>query len=129
MLQPVSRIKVCDNSGALLVSTIRVLGGGNVAKIGHIIIVAVKKAPIKTTGIHKFKKVKVRKGEVRRFLVLRTKKLLMRPHRMSFRFLDNCGIILNKKNEPVATRIFGPVTKELRLQNQMKILSLAPMVI
>ncbi len=121
MIQVESRLKVADNSGAREVLCIKVLGGTRrrYARIGDIIVVTVKEAIPGGT---------VKKSDVRRAVVVRTKKELNRPDGSSVRFDDNAAVILDEQGQPVATRIFGPVGRELR-QKYMKIVSLAPEVI
>jgi len=121
MIQQESRLNVADNSGARQVLCIKVLGGTRrrYARIGDVIVVTVKEAIPNGT---------VKKSEVRRAVVVRTRKELNRPDGSSVRFDDNAAVILDDANQPVATRIFGPVGRELR-ENFMKIVSLAPEVI
>ncbi len=121
MIQVESRLKVADNSGAREVLCIKVLGGTRrrYARIGDIIVVTVKEAIPGGT---------VKKSDVRRAVVVRTRKELNRPDGSSVRFDDNAAVILDDQGQPVATRIFGPVGRELR-QKFMKIVSLAPEVI
>ena len=121
MIQVESRLKVADNSGAREVLCIKVLGGTRrrYARIGDIIVVTVKEAIPGGT---------VKKSDVRRAVVVRTRKELNRSDGSSVRFDDNAAVILDDQMQPVATRIFGPVGRELR-QKYMKIVSLAPEVI
>lgn len=121
MIQVESRLKVADNSGAREVLCIKVLGGTRrrYARIGDIIVVTVKEAIPGGT---------VKKSDVRRAVVVRTRKELNRDDGSSVRFDDNAAVILDEQGQPVATRIFGPVGRELR-QRFMKIVSLAPEVI
>jgi len=121
MIQVESRLKVADNSGAREVLCIKVLGGTRrrYARIGDIIVVTVKEAITGGT---------VKKSDVRRAVVVRTRKELNRSDGSSVRFDDNAAVILDEQGQPVATRIFGPVGRELR-QRFMKIVSLAPEVI
>lgn len=121
MIQVESRLKVADNSGAREVLCIKVLGGTRrrYARIGDIIVVTVKEAIPGGT---------VKKSDVRRAVVVRTRKELNRADGSSVRFDDNAAVILDEQGQPVATRIFGPVGRELR-QKYMKIVSLAPEVI
>lgn len=121
MIQVESRLKVADNSGAREVLCIKVLGGTRrrYARIGDVIVVTVKEAIPGGT---------VKKSDVRRAVVVRTRKELNRPDGSSVRFDDNAAVILDEQGQPVATRIFGPVGRELR-QKFMKIVSLAPEVI
>ena len=108
--------------GARRVQCIRVLGGTGrrTASVGDIIVVSVKEA---------IPRGRVRKGEIRRAVVVRTKKEVTRPDGTAIRFDRNAAVILSPQNEPVGTRIFGPVTRELRAKRFMKIISLAPEVL
>ncbi|MCD4708183.1 MAG: 50S ribosomal protein L14 [Candidatus Sabulitectum sp.] len=121
MIQVESRLKVADNSGAREVLCIKVLGGTRrrYARIGDVIVITVKEAIPGGT---------VKKSEVRRAVVVRTRKELSRSDGTIVRFDDNAAVILDEAGQPVATRIFGPVGRELR-QRFMKIVSLAPEVI
>ena len=121
MIQVESRLKVADNSGAREVLCIKVLGGTRrrYARIGDVIVITVKEAIPGGT---------VKKSEVRRAVVVRTRKELSRSDGTIVRFDDNAAVILDEAGQPVATRIFGPVGRELR-QHFMKIVSLAPEVI
>ncbi len=121
MIQVESRLKVADNSGAREVLCIKVLGGTRrrYARIGDVIVITVKEAIPGGT---------VKKSEVRRAVVVRTRKELSRPDGTLVRFDDNAAVILDEAGQPVATRIFGPVGRELR-QRFMKIVSLAPEVV
>ena len=114
--------QVADNSGARLISCIKVIGGSKrrYARIGDIIVVSVKDAIPRS---------KVKKGEVQRAIIVRTKKPLIREDGTSIKFDSNAAVLLDKQNEPIGTRIFGPVTRELRKRNMMKIVSLAPEVL
>jgi large subunit ribosomal protein L14 len=122
MIQTESRLKVADNSGAEEVLCIKVLGGSKrrYARIGDVIRVSVKKA--KARG-------RVKKGEVRKAVVVRTTKGIRRKDGSKIRFDNNAAVLLNEQGQPVGTRIFGPVTRELRDKNFMKIISLAPEVL
>ena len=122
MIQVESNLDVADNSGARRVQCIRVLGGTGrrTASVGDIIVVTVKEA---------IPRGKVRKGEICRAVVVRTRKEVNRPDGTAIRFDRNAAVILNPQNEPVGTRIFGPVTRELRARRFMKIVSLAPEVL
>lgn len=122
MIQQESRLKVADNSGAKEVLCIRVLGGTKrrYARVGDKIIVTVKEAM--PSG-------NVKKGSVSRAVVVRTKKEQRRPDGSYIRFDDNSCVLLNAQDEPRATRIFGPVARELRDRKFMKIVSLAPEVL
>ena len=122
MIQVETNLDVADNSGARRVQCIRVLGGTGrrTASVGDIIVVSVKEA---------IPRGRVRKGEIRRAVVVRTKKEVMRSDGTAIRFDRNAAVILSPQNEPVGTRIFGPVTRELRAKRFMKIISLAPEVL
>ncbi|MYE00574.1 MAG: 50S ribosomal protein L14 [Alphaproteobacteria bacterium] len=122
MIQVETNLDVADNSGARRVQCIRVLGGTGrrTASVGDIIVVTVKEA---------IPRGRVRKGEIRRAVVVRTKKEVTRPDGTAIRFDRNAAVILSPQNEPVGTRIFGPVTRELRAKRFMKIISLAPEVL
>jgi large subunit ribosomal protein L14 len=122
MIQQESILKIADNSGAKEALCIRVLGGSGrrYASVGDIIIVAIKDALPNGT---------VKKGDVARAVVVRTAKEVRRKDGSYIRFDDNAAVIINDANEPRATRIFGPVGRELREKRFMKIVSLAPEVI
>jgi len=122
MIQTNSRLKVADNTGAKRVMCIRVLGGSRVryAQIGDLIIVSVKDAMPGGT---------VKKGEVARAVVVRTKKGVKRKDGSSIRFDENAAVLIDDQGEPRGTRIFGPVTRELREKRFMRIVSLAPEVL
>ena len=122
MIQMQSNLFVADNSGARRIQCIKVLGGSNrrFASIGDIIVVSIKDA---------IPRGKVKKGDVYKAVVVRTKKDFMRPDGTIIRFDRNAAVLLDKQEEPIATRIFGPVTRELRTKKFMKIISLAPEVI
>ena len=122
MIQSESRLPVADNSGAKELYCIKVLGGSKrrYATIGDVIIVSVKEAIPNS---------KVSKGDVVRAVIVRTTKEISRPDGSSIRFDDNSAVVINKNNEPVGTRIFGPVARELRAKRFMKIISLAPDVL
>jgi large subunit ribosomal protein L14 len=113
---------VADNSGAKKVACIRVLGGTRkrYARVGDIIIVAVKEALPHS---------KVKKGDVMRAVVVRTVKETRRPDGSYIRFDDNSAVLINPQGDPIGTRIFGPVARELRAKRFMKIISLAPEVL
>ena len=121
MIQQESMLTAADNSGAKTVQCIKVLGGGKrrYAGIGDIIKVAVKDA---------IPRGKVKKGEVHNAVVVRTRHALRRPDGSVIRFDGNAAVLLTQKNEPIGTRIFGPVTRELR-ERYMRIISLAPEVL
>ena len=122
MIQMQARLNVADNSGAKMVQTIKVLGGSKrrYASVGDTIIVSVKEALPNS---------KVKKGDVRRAVVVRTRKEVARPDGTYIRFDDNAAVLINPQNEPVGTRIFGPVARELRAGGYMRIVSLAPEVL
>ena len=122
MIQMQSNINVADNSGARKVQCIKVLGGSKkrFATIGDIVVVSIKDA---------IPRGKVKKGDVYKALIVRTKKDFKRIDGSIIRFDKNAAVILDKEEEPIGTRIFGPVTRELRNRGQMKIISLAPEVL
>ncbi|SPT69291.1 50S ribosomal protein L14 [Anaerobiospirillum thomasii] len=122
MIQMQSMLDVADNSGARSVMCIKVLGGSHrrYAAIGDIIKVSVKEA---------IPRGKVKKGDVVAAVVVRTKKGVRRPDGSVIRFDSNAAVLLNSQHEPIGTRIFGPVTRELRSEQFMKIVSLAPEVL
>jgi large subunit ribosomal protein L14 len=122
MIQTETRLRVADNSGAKEVSCIKVLGGSKrrYATVGDIIIVSVKEAVPNS---------KVKKGDVVRAVVVRTVKEIRRPDGSYIKFDENSAVIISEQKEPVGTRIFGPVARELRAKNFMKIISLAPEVL
>ncbi|MCD6133650.1 MAG: 50S ribosomal protein L14 [Deltaproteobacteria bacterium] len=122
MIQMQTRLKVVDNSGAKEVMCIKVLGGTRrrYARVGDVIVATVKKA---------LPEGKVKKGDVVKAVVVRTKKEFRRMDGSYIRFDDNAAVIIDDKGEPVGSRIFGPVVRELRARNFMKIISLAPEVL
>ena len=122
MIQAETRLTVADNSGAKVLYCIKVLGGSRrrYASIGDIIVVSVKEA---------IPNAKVKKGEVLKAVIVRTKKEIRRPDGSSIRFDDNSAVLINPAREPIGTRIFGPVARELRAKRFMKIISLAPEVL
>lgn len=122
MIQVESKMEVADNSGARQVQCIKVLGGSHrrYARIGDVVVVSVKEA---------IPRGRVKKGDVMQAVVVRTAKPLMRDDGTAIRFDRNACVLLNKQKEPIGTRIFGPVTRELRRKNFMKIISLAPEVL
>ncbi len=122
MIQMQTNLEVADNSGARRVQCIKVLGGSKrkYASIGDIIVVSVKEA---------IPRGRVKKGDVRKAVVVRTAKSIRRPDGSLIRFDGNAAVILNTNSEPIGTRIFGPVPRELRGKSQMKIISLAPEVL
>ena len=122
MIQTETRLRVADNSGAKVVSCIKVLGGSKrrYATVGDVIIASVKEAVPNS---------KVKKGDVVRAVVVRTAKEVRRPDGSYIKFDENSAVIISDSMEPVGTRIFGPVARELRAKNFMKIISLAPEVL
>ncbi|MGF1641059.1 MAG: 50S ribosomal protein L14 [Rhodospirillales bacterium] len=122
MIQVETNLDVADNSGARRVQCIKVLGGSKrrFASVGDVIVVSVKDA---------IPRGRVKKGEVMKAVVVRTAKDLHRQDGSTIRFDRNAAVLLNKQLEPVGTRIFGPVTRELRSKGFMKIVSLAPEVL
>jgi len=122
MIQAETVLSVADNSGARKVLCIKVLGGSRkrYAQIGDVIKVTVKDA---------IPRGKVKKGEIYNALVVRTKHGVRRPDGSLIRFDGNAAVLLDSKREPIGTRVFGPVTRELRAMNYLKIISLAPEVI
>ena len=122
MIQMQTRLNVADNSGAKEVMCVKVLGGSKrrSASIGDIIIVSVKDAIPSS---------KAKKGEVAKAVVVRTVQKLRRPDGSYIRFDDNAAVLINASNEPIGTRIFGPVARELRGKQFLKIVSLAPEVL
>ena len=122
MIQMQSKMDVADNSGAKSVRCIKVLGGSKrrYASIGDSIVVSVKEA---------IPNGKVKKGSVHKAVIVRTKKAIYRNDGSNVKFDNNAVVITDDKGEPIGTRIFGPVTRELRVKGQTKIISLAPEVI
>ena len=122
MIQIQTELTVADNTGAKRVECIKVLGGSKrrSASIGDIIVVSIKDA---------LPRAKVKKGDVYKAVIVRTSKDFKRPDGSAIRFDKNAAVLLDKQEEPIATRIFGPVTRELRSKKFMKIISLAPEVI
>ena len=122
MIQMQTNLDVADNSGARRVMCIKVLGGSKrkYASIGDVIVVSIKEA---------IPRGRVKKGEVLKAVVVRTAKGVRRPDGSLIRFDGNAAVLVNAQGEPIGTRIFGPVTRELRNKNQMKIISLAPEVL
>jgi large subunit ribosomal protein L14 len=122
MVQTTTTLDVADNSGAKKIMCIRVLGGTKrkYASIGDVIVVSIKEA---------IPNAKVKKGEVAKAVIVRTKKEVSRPDGSYIRFDTNSAVLVDKDNEPVGTRIFGPVARELRAKRFMKIISLAPEVL
>ena len=122
MIQPQTRLKVADNSGAKEIMCIRVLGGSSrkFAGIGDVIVASVKSAQPGSA---------VKKGDVVKAVIVRTRKQYRRPDGTYIRFDDNAAVIINDQKQPRGTRIFGPVARELREKDYMKIISLAPEVL
>lgn len=122
MIQMQTNLDVADNSGARRVQCIKVLGGSKrrYASVGDIIVVSVKEA---------IPRGRVKKGDVMKAVVVRTAKEIHRADGSVIRFDRNAAVLVNPQGEPVGTRIFGPVTRELRARNHMKIVSLAPEVL
>ena len=122
MIQMQSKLDVADNSGAKTVQCIKVFGGSKrrTASVGDIVVVSVKEA---------IPRGRVKKGEVLKAVIVRTKKEIRRVDGSAVRFDSNAAVLVNAQGEPIGTRIFGPVTRELRAKNLMKIVSLAPEVI
>ena len=122
MIQMQTNLDVADNSGARRVMCIKVLGGSKrkYASVGDIIVVSIKEA---------IPRGRVKKGTVMKAIVVRTAKDIRRPDGSVIRFDRNAAVLINAQGEPVGTRIFGPVPRELRAKNQMKIISLAPEVL
>lgn len=122
MIQVETRLEVADNSGAKEIQCIKVLGGSKrrYASVGDIIVISVKDA---------LPRGKVKKGDVHRAVVVRTKQAIRRQDGSEIQFDRNAAVLITKQNEPIGTRIFGPVTRELRSVGFMKIISLAPEVL
>lgn len=122
MIQAETKLTAADNSGAKILYCIKVLGGSKrrYAGIGDIIVVSVKEA---------IPNAKVKKGDVLRAVVVRTKKEIRRPDGSFIRFDDNSAVLITGSREPIGTRIFGPVARELRAKRFMRIISLAPEVL
>ncbi len=122
MIQQETNLDVADNSGARRVQCIKVLGGSKrkYATVGDVIVVSVKDA---------IPRGRVKKGSVMKAIVVRTAKAIRRADGSVIRFDRNAAVLINAQGEPVGTRIFGPVPRELRAKNQMKIISLAPEVL
>ena len=122
MIQMQTNLDVADNSGARRVQCIKVLGGSGrkVANVGDIIIVSVKEA---------IPRGRVKKGDVHKAVIVRTASEIKRPDGSVIRFDKNAAVLINQSNEPIGTRIFGPVTRELRARRFMKIVSLATEVL
>ena len=122
MIQMQTNLDVADNSGARRIQCIKVLGGSKrkYASVGDVIVVTVKDA---------IPRGRVKKGEILQAVVVRTAKDVQRRDGTSIRFDKNAAVLITKQGEPIGTRIFGPVTRELRTKNYMKIISLAPEVL
>ncbi|MCY3702964.1 MAG: 50S ribosomal protein L14 [Rhodospirillales bacterium] len=122
MIQAETNLGVADNSGARRVQCIKVLGGAKrrYAWVGDVIVVSVKEA---------IPRGRVKKGDIHRAVIVRTAKEIRRSDGTSIRFDSNAAVLIDRENEPIGTRIFGPVTRELRAKRFMKIISLAPEVL
>jgi len=122
MIQTQTKLKVADNSGAKSLQCIKVLGGSKrrYASVGDIVVVSVKEAIPNS---------KVKKGDVMRAVIVRTSKEIHRTDGTFIKFDDNSAVLISQQKEPIGTRIFGPVARELRAKNFMKIISLAPEVL
>ncbi|HUK59539.1 MAG TPA: 50S ribosomal protein L14 [Stellaceae bacterium] len=122
MIQMQTNLDVADNSGARRVQCIKVLGGSKrkTATVGDVIVVSVKEA---------IPRGRVKKGDVHQAVIVRTAKEIRRPDGSAIRFDHNAAVLITKQGEPIGTRIFGPVTRELRARKFMKIVSLAPEVL
>jgi large subunit ribosomal protein L14 len=122
MIQMRTNLEVADNSGARRVQCIKVLGGSKrkTATIGDVIVVSIKEA---------IPRGRVKKGDVHKAVIVRTSKEIRRADGSTVRFDRNAAVLITKENEPIGTRIFGPVTRELRAKGYMKIISLAPEVL
>ena len=122
MIQMQTNLDVADNSGARRVMCIKVLGGSKrkYATVGDVIVVSVKEA---------IPRGRVKKGDVHKAVIVRTSKEIRRADGSTVRFDRNAAVLITKENEPIGTRIFGPVTRELRAKGYMKIISLAPEVL
>ena len=122
MIQVETKLNVADNSGARKIQCIKVLGGSRrkYASVGDVIVVTIKEA---------IPHGRVKKGEIVKAVVVRTAKDIRRPDGSAIRFDSNAAVLISTQGEPIGTRIFGPVTRELRAKNYMKIISLAPEVL
>lgn len=122
MIQTETKLNVADNSGAKKVQCIKVLGGSRrkYAAVGDVIVVSIKEA---------IPRGRVKKGDIHKAVVVRTSKEIRRVDGSAIRFDSNAAVLINNQLEPIGTRIFGPVTRELRAKNFMKIISLAPEVL
>lgn len=122
MIQPTTVLESADNTGAKKLFCIRVMGGSNrkYARLGDVVVVSVKEAIPNS---------KVEKGDVHRAVIVRTRKEHRRPDGSYVRFDNNAAVLITKENEPMGTRVFGPIARELRVKGFMKIISLAPEVV
>lgn len=122
MIQPTTMLESADNTGAKKLFCIRVMGGSNrkYARLGDVVVVSVKEAIPNS---------KVEKGDVHRAVIVRTRKEQRRPDGSYVRFDNNAAVLITKENEPMGTRVFGPIARELRVKGFMKIISLAPEVV
>ena len=122
MIQMRTNLEVADNSGARRVQCVKVLGGSKrkTATIGDVIVVSIKEA---------IPRGRVKKGDVHKAVIVRTAKDIHRPDGSTIRFDSNAAVLVNNNQEPIGTRIFGPVVRELRAKGYMKIISLAPEVL
>ena len=122
MIQVETKLNVADNSGARKIQCIKVLGGSRrkYASVGDVIVVTIKEA---------IPRGRVKKGEIVKAVVVRTAKDIRRPDGTAIRIDSNAAVLVSTQGEPIGTRIFGPVTRELRAKNYMKIISLAPEVL
>lgn len=122
MIQAQTKLNVADNSGAKLLQCIKLLGGSKrrYASVGDIVVVSVKEAMPNS---------KVKKGDVMKAVIVRTAKEISRADGSYIKFDDNSAVLISQQNEPIGTRIFGPVARELRAKKFMKIISLAPEVL
>ncbi len=122
MIQQMTELQVADNSGAKLLRCIKVLGGTRrrYAGVGDIIVVSVREA---------MPKAKVKKGDVKKAVIVRTKKEIKRSDGSTIKFDENSAVLISDQGEPIGTRIFGPVARELRARKYVKIISLAPEVL
>ncbi len=122
MIQMQTALEVADNSGARRVQCIKVLGGSKrtTAHVGDVIVITVKEA---------IPRGRVKKGDIHRAVIVRTAKAIHREDGSTIRFDNNAAVLISRQNEPIGTRIFGPVTRELRARKFMKIISLAPEVL
>ena len=122
MIQMKTKLEVADNSGARSVQCVKVLGGSKrkTASVGDVIVVSIKEA---------IPRGRVKKGDVLKAVVVRTSKDIKRSDGSVIRFDSNAAVLINNQKEPIGTRIFGPVPRELRAKNHMKIISLAPEVL